>query len=222
MGNEQTMRDRLGCGTVVACATVVAILMLPVIVAMSSVGIATKVSVDPVLVLVFQEAPLSSLEELLNDWDLNELDTRLVGDQPLLIQAANYGRSDLIHYLLARGANPNVRRAPEGFTALHLAVIHSNRECVQALLCGGADPSLRGRYGGLPSPIRGRLPIDLAVEVSDRKIVNMLEGAMSGHLPCQGHCQCGYDLRASTGSCPECGEPIPEDVEKAAKAKAES
>jgi ankyrin len=55
--------------------------------------------------------------------------------------AAHSGFTDLVEYLLEQHADPNV--APNGFTALHEAIMHRDERMAGALLAHGADPNAR-------------------------------------------------------------------------------
>lgn len=55
--------------------------------------------------------------------------------------AAHAGFTDLVAFLLDKGANPNTKGG--GFTALHAAVSHRDERMVAALLAHGADPNAR-------------------------------------------------------------------------------
>jgi ankyrin repeat protein len=55
--------------------------------------------------------------------------------------AAHSGFTELVEYLLERHADPNA--APNGFTALHEAIMHRDERLVAALLVHGADPNAR-------------------------------------------------------------------------------
>ena len=53
--------------------------------------------------------------------------------------AAHAGYTDLVEFLLDRGADPNAAAA--GFSALHAAIMHRDEKMVAALLAHGADPN---------------------------------------------------------------------------------
>jgi uncharacterized protein len=56
-----------------------------------------------------------------------------------LVLAAHSGYTDLVAFLLDRGADPNAAKA--GFTALHAAIMRRDETMVAALLGHGADPN---------------------------------------------------------------------------------
>ena len=66
-----------------------------------------------------------------------------------LVLAAHSGHGDLGTLLLERGANPN--NVGIGYTALHVAVLRSDLQLVEALLQHGADPNVRMTRG---TPLR--------------------------------------------------------------------
>jgi uncharacterized protein len=55
------------------------------------------------------------------------------------VLAAHAGYTDLVEFLLDRGADPNAAAA--GFSALHAAIMHRDEKMVAALLARGADPN---------------------------------------------------------------------------------
>ena len=62
------------------------------------------------------------------------------------MHAANEGQDPLVELLLVSKANPDVR-APDGATALFIAVSRGRAEIVALLRQAGADPSLEGPDG---------------------------------------------------------------------------
>lgn len=55
------------------------------------------------------------------------------------VLAAHAGYTELVEFLLDRGADPNAAKA--GFSALHAAIMHRDERMVAALLAHGADPN---------------------------------------------------------------------------------
>lgn len=72
--------------------------------------------------------------------DVNDADAWGVSATTL---AAHAGYTDVVAFLLEKGANPNAAEA--GFAALHAAVMHRDEQMVSALLAHGADPDVRLR-----------------------------------------------------------------------------
>ena len=70
--------------------------------------------------------------------DVNDADAWGVS---AVMMAAHAGFTELVEFLLDRGADPNA--AKPGFTALHAAIMRRNTRMVTALLAHGADPNAR-------------------------------------------------------------------------------
>jgi ankyrin repeat protein len=70
--------------------------------------------------------------------DVNDADAWGVSAVTL---AAHSNFTDLVEFLLSAHADPN--RAPNGFTALHEAIMHRDQRMVAALLAHGANPNAR-------------------------------------------------------------------------------
>lgn len=68
---------------------------------------------------------------------------------PLML-AAFAGKADAVRSLLKHGAQPNVKSAKGGYTALHYAVVRSNYAATVALVDGGADGTIANDVGLTP------------------------------------------------------------------------
>lgn len=68
--------------------------------------------------------------------DVNDVDAWGVSATVL---AAHSGFGDMVEYLLAKGADPNLAEA--GFTALHIAIMRRDEKMVRDLLAHDADPN---------------------------------------------------------------------------------
>jgi len=60
-----------------------------------------------------------------------------------LIYAARAGHTDIVKYLIDKGASVNQRTSGMGSTALHRSAFAGNKEVVRILLLAGADPTIR-------------------------------------------------------------------------------
>ena len=83
-----------------------------------------------------------------------------------LMKAARYNRTDVVHYLLANGANVN-KEDHSGETALHIASLYNKTDVISVLLQHGASRDIKNAYG--------RTPIDCARERKHEKVVYLLE-----------------------------------------------
>jgi len=63
-------------------------------------------------------------------------------------------RLDVIHILLAHGANPDMRGVND-WTPLHYAVARRDAEAIRLLLLSGADPTLRTRIDDYETALEG-------------------------------------------------------------------
>jgi uncharacterized protein len=98
------------------------------------------------------------------------------------ILAAHSGFSDVVEFLLDKGANPNL--ATPGFTALHEAIMRRDEKMANALLAHGADPNAplrtwtptrRASNDFYFSPaLVGATPIWLAARVTSPAIMRLL------------------------------------------------
>jgi uncharacterized protein len=99
-----------------------------------------------------------------------------------LVVAAHSGRGDVGAVLLEKGADPNAFGT--GYTALHAAVLKSDRELVKALLAHGANPNIRMTKGtplrrdttdfNLPATLIGSTPYLLAARFLEPDIMRAL------------------------------------------------
>lgn len=112
--------------------------------------------------------------------------------------AVKEGDTELVKYLLEKGANPNAKGA-FGETPLHIAVDRGYLDIVKLLLENGADPNIQSNEGNTPLHIAvisssadiayelishgakkdiknnfGKTPLDLAMELNDEKMIKIL------------------------------------------------
>jgi hypothetical protein len=99
-----------------------------------------------------------------------------------LVLAAHSGHGDVAALLLEHGADPNAFGS--GYTALHAAILRSDRDLVKALLAHRADPNLRMTKGtpmrrdttdwNLPATLIGSTPYMLAARFLEPEIMAVL------------------------------------------------
>jgi ankyrin repeat protein len=93
-------------------------------------------------------------------------------DPTSLMTAVRADNTQEVIKLIAKGANPNSRTTPKGWSVLHYAAMNGNVEMVQALLKAGADPNYSGTRDGQPNSAV-RMPLDLAQGMLD--VVNDIQ-----------------------------------------------
>lgn len=96
--------------------------------------------------------------------------------------AAHSGFTDLVEFFLDKGADPNLAKA--GFTALHAAIMHRDRNMAAALLSHGADPNAPirnwtpARRGSrdyyFPAQLVGATPFWLAARFTQPEVLRLL------------------------------------------------
>jgi ankyrin repeat protein len=96
--------------------------------------------------------------------------------------AAHSGFTDLVEFLLEKGADPN--KADAGFSALHIAVMRRDERMAGALLARGADANARlatwtptrrsSRDFHFPPPLVGATPFWLAARFNEPNIMRLL------------------------------------------------
>ena len=107
----------------------------------------------------------------------------------LLQVAAHHGCIDILEFLVARGADPNVQSSTDGYTALHCACDGASprcREAIDLLMKAGGNTEL--------VDIQGKRPVDLllsAIQTSP---------AASGPVACGQHV--ADEVRMVIASCP--------------------
>ena len=99
-----------------------------------------------------------------------------------VVLAAHSGFTDVVEFLLEKGANPNSDRA--GFTALHEAVMRRDENLVKVLLDHGADANLpvrswtptrrSSRDFNFPPELIGATPFWLAARFTEPEIMRLL------------------------------------------------
>ena len=92
---------------------------------------------------VSDEEIISRIEEI------DYLEKKDRDGRTLLINAAFYGRGNVVRYLLNRGANIYAKDK-EAFTALHAGVIANDIETIKVLLEAGADANAKNIFGNTP------------------------------------------------------------------------
>ena len=69
--------------------------------------------------------------------------------------------------LLGKGADPNSRSSPNGWSALHYAAMNGNVEIVKALIKYGADPNYSATKDGTGNAVLDVKPYSLALGMLD-------------------------------------------------------
>jgi ankyrin repeat protein len=122
---------------------------------LSAVTLAAYYGRSEVLAALLAERPRLSLHEAAIVGDLKRVkeavdkspalanDTSSPDGFPPLGLAAHFGRSDVVRYLLGKGASVNFAAAGNGFTALTGAIAGGHREVVRILLDAGANVNHR-------------------------------------------------------------------------------
>ena len=87
-------------------------------------------------------------------------------DDSPLISASFDGHTEIVKFLLERGADPNII-TNNGFTSLIHASVQGHTEIVRLLLENGADPNIRDRYG--------RTPLMIALNNGNREIARLIK-----------------------------------------------
>lgn len=83
-----------------------------------------------------------------------------------LMTAVKADNTEEARKLVTKGADPNSRTSPNGWSALHYSAMNGNVEIVKALLKAGADPNYAGTKDGQAN-LAARMPLDLAQGMLD-------------------------------------------------------
>ena len=135
---------------------------------------------DTALMFAVREGDLSSAQLLVAAGaSVNDADAGGVSATTL---AAHAGFGDLVDFLLANGADPNIAAA--GFSPLHIAVVRRDEKMVTALLARGADPNARllnwtptrrsSKDFNFEPPLVGATPYWLAARFGEARIMRLL------------------------------------------------
>ncbi len=108
----------------------------------------SKNSLDAALAASIGDGPVESVRAIFEfGIDPNRTaPSRGAGTEPLLTIAAEGGHTDVVRFLLDKGAQVNGRAQPDGITALMMAALDGHAETARALLDRGAD--LNAQAGG--------------------------------------------------------------------------
>lgn len=107
---------------------------------------------------------------------------RVKGDDPLLV-AADQCQVDTIKSLLAKGSDPNLRRASDGWTPLLFAAQADCADGATALLDAGADPAVTDDKGFFPLYIAAQNGSTRTVALLIKRGVNTRQVLPSGDSP---------------------------------------
>lgn len=111
----------------------------------------------------------------------------VMGGRTPLMEAAEAGAEDAVHWLIAHGADVNAADA-KGDTALHLACRDSNLAVVQALLDAGADVNARTEEEGTPLLIASYFSSAAVVEALITAGADVHAADQDGFTPLLGAC----------------------------------
>jgi ankyrin repeat protein len=90
---------------------------------------------------------LQILKELVSEENLDQKDSR--GLTSLWIAAA-YGKTNIVDFLLSKGADLKVKAQISGLTPLHIAALNGQKDVVELLLAKGVDINARTTAGETP------------------------------------------------------------------------
>lgn len=97
---------------------------------------------------MMKNADVSSIKTLLSHGvDLNDSDTH---GFTLLHYATLFNKSDIVHYLISKGAHVNAKDKKRGYTPLYYAAKYGYKELVEYLLANGADANSKSKDNATP------------------------------------------------------------------------